>query len=112
MYISVWGFHRSLLVLNSCHPTFFYIMIHISDSDARMLLAGIRLCLRIIDRHSMDNKSYNIIRRMSVFSKKMARKIDCSEKKTTNNKTIEHENERLQCGYHPQDFREDNNREA
>ena len=84
MYISVWGFHRSLLVLNSCHPTFFYIMIHISDNDARMLLAGIRLCLRIIDRHSMDNKSYNIIRRMSVFSKKMERKIDCSEKKTTN----------------------------
>ena len=49
-----------------------------------MLLAGIRLCLRIIDRHSMDNKSYNIIRRMSVFSKKMERKIDCSEKKTAN----------------------------
>ena len=76
-------------MLNSCHPTFFYIMIQISDNDARMLLAGIRLCLRIIDRHSMDNKSYNIMRRMSVFSKKMARKIDCSEKKTTNNKTFE-----------------------
>lgn len=50
-------------------------MIAISDSDADILVRGITASLGLIDKRMLDNKTYNIIRRMGIVSQKIGRKM-------------------------------------
>lgn len=72
-------------------------MIAISDSDADILVRGIRASLGLIDKRMLDNKTYNIIRRMGIVSQKIGRKMKDIDRQNNNplKKTIRDEDERL-----------------